>query len=679
MKKLAALTLLLFSALGTALADTPKETTPQAAKAPQTAKRKAVAKKVEKSAEIAAQLEELRKALQSQQEQIQQLRNELTKRDQQIGEARDAAAAASAKAVEASSRAAEAANATAQVSSVASALNSSVSEVKASNDTLKAAMAEDQKAVKAAESPAALHYKSVTITPGGYLAAETVFHGHALGADVNTPFASIPYPGNSLAKVSEINFTGRPSRTSLLVEGKLDHVKLSGYYEADFLGVGTASNNRQSNSYVLRQRLAFAQAVFDSGWAVAGGQMWSLATENKKGMQNRQEALTMQIDPGYVVGFTWQRAYGLRVSKSLTDKFALGVAIEGPQTTFGGRGFNSYSNTSATGVVTAFQNFWLNVPGASGGVYNAFDATGYSANKAPDLIFKAALDPGWGHYELFGIVSTFRNRVYPCAVVGTNAFDTTPPGPPATPTTINCAADPTNPKPVPSALGAFNDTRTGGGFGASFNVPLFSKKVDFGMKVVGGDGIGRFGAAQLPDATARPDGTMALIRGEQALARIEFHATPKLDIYLYGGNEYAWRAGYTGYASIKIANTPAIPANGANPAYPATFKTTISTTGIGGYGSPFANNTGCSTETSPTGTSTPGAGGTCAGDIRNIMQFTFGFWHKLYQGPKGGVRWGIQYSYVTKSGWSGNNNTTTNVSPKALDNMVWTSFRYYLP
>ncbi len=654
MKKLATLTLSLFFTLGTALADTPKEATPQATKAPQTAKPKAAAKKADKSAEIATQLEELRKALQSQQEQIQQLRNDLAKRDQQIGEARDAAGAAGVKAAEASSKAAETSNATAQVSSMASALNSSVGELKASNDALKAAVAENQKAVKSAESAAAIHFKGVTITPGGYLAAETIFRSHALNADVNTPFTTIPYPGNSLAKVSEINFTGRPSRTSLLVEGKLDHVKLSGYYEADFLGVGTASNNRQSNSYVLRQRLAFAQAVFDSGWAVAGGQMWSLATESKKGLQNRQEALTMQIDPGYVVGFTWQRAYGLRVSKSVTDKLALGVAIEGPQTTFGGRGFSTF--TPATG--SAVQNFWLNAPGAGGGLYNAFDATGYSVNKAPDLIFKAALDPGWGHYELFGIVSTFRNRVYPCAVVT--------PTPDATHLVVGpaltCSAATSS-----SAAGAFNDTRTGGGFGASFNVPLLAKKVDFGMKVVAGDGIGRFGSAQLADATVRPDGTLALIRGEQALARVEFHATPKLDVYLYGGNEYAWRAAYGNYQTVTVTTAAGV----------STY--TSSNTKIGGYGSPFANNSGCSSEGLPTGTSAPGAGGTCAGDIRNIMDFTFGFWHKLYQGPKGGVRWGIQYSYVTKSGWSGNNNTAASVSPKAVDNMVWTSFRYYLP
>ncbi len=63
------------------------------------------------------------------------------------------------------------------------------------------------------------------------------------------------------------------------------------------------------------------------------------------------------------------------------------------------------------------------------------------------------------------------------------------------------------------------------------------------------------------------------------------------------------------------------------------------------------------------------------------MQGTLGFWHKFYQGPKGGLRWGIQYSYFTRNAWSGNNNVPTaiGISPKAVDNLVWTSFRYYIP
>ena len=108
---------------------------------------------------------------------------------------------------------------------------------------------------------------------------------------------------------------------------------------------------------------------------------------------------------------------------------------------------------------------------------------------------------------------------------------------------------------------------------------------------------------------------------------------------------------------------------------------TTSSSGIGGYGSPFANNSGCSTETAPTNQNTPGAGGTCAGDIRNIIEGSAGFWHRFYSGPKGRIQWGIQYAYFTKSGWSGNNNVLTNpgIAPKAVNNMVWTSFRYYLP
>ncbi len=67
------------------------------------------------------------------------------------------------------------------------------------------------------------------------------------------------------------------------------------------------------------------------------------------------------------------------------------------------------------------------------------------------------------------------------------------------------------------------------------------------------------------------------------------------------------------------------------------------------------------------------------------MEGAIGFWHKFYQGPKGRVQWGVQYSYFAKYAWSGNNfNFTTGVAgpsvrSKAVDNMAWTSFNYYLP
>jgi len=211
-------------------------------------------------------------------------------------------------------------------------------------------------------------------------------------------------------------------------------------------------------------------------------------------------------------------------------------------------------------------------------------------------------------------------------------------------------------------------------------LPLFSKKLDFGLKVVAGDGVGRYGSAQLADLTFRPDGTEALIRTGHGLGSLEFHATPKFDIFAYFGAEYAWRAGYQGYDSITVTKTPAIPATSTSPAIPATVTTAFKLDQIGGYGSPFANDTGCSTENPPSNQLTPSAGGACAGDTRVIMEGTLGFWHRIYQGPKGGLKWGIQYSYFTRNGWSGNDNgSAPGVSPKAVDNVVLTSFRYFIP
>jgi hypothetical protein len=260
---------------------------------------------------------------------------------------------------------------------------------------------------------------------------------------------------------------------------------------------------------------------------------------------------------------------------------------------------------------------------------------------------------------------------------------------PATPVTVGCSATASL---VPSAAGAYNDSRNGGGFGVSGFAPLIAKKLDIGLKATYGSGIGRFGSAQLADVTARNDGSLATLKNAMWLAKLELHPTPKLDIYGYVGGEYAGRAGYTGYTTIKVTSTPAVPGCGAvgqqacagggiQPSYPALTTTSIATNGIGGYGSPYANNSGCSTEVSPAGTGTPGAGGTCAGDIRYIGEGTLGFWHRIYSGEKGRVQWGVQYSYLYKTGWSGSNGLTgtTSVSPHAVDNMVLTSFRYYLP
>jgi hypothetical protein len=696
MKKLAALTLSLFLTSGIAFADSPKDSDASSAKKAPPEKAKEAKDSDKSNSAIAAEIEELRQTLQSQQEQLQLLKEELAKRDRQIDEAREAAAAANSRASEASVKASEAV-ATSAAAKSASATISNNTVANTAGDPVVAQQAydpNDPKSKPTPEGPGAIRFKGVDLTPGGFLAAETVYRSHATSGDIATPFTAIPFSAADLGHVSENNFTARQSRASLLVQTKIGSVAGTGYYEADFLGAGTTSNNRQTNSYVFRQRQLWAQAAFESGLTLTGGQMWSLVTETKKGMLNRQEDLPQMIDPNYVVGFTWARQYGFRVVQDFGKKFSLGFSIEGPQATIGGRGFSSVTTinsaaapaviqtTGATSATTG--NFFINAPGAGAGLYNAFDSTGYTVNKAPDLIFKATLDPGFGHYEIFGIASFFRDRIYPCGVVGTNAGDTVKP---ATPTVIGCAS----PEPtVVSSFGATNSSATGGGVGASALFSVLHKKVDFGLKAVAGDGIGRYGGAQLADATARPDGSLALIRTAHGLARLELHPTPKLDLYGYWGLEYAWRAGYSGYDAVTITKTTAIPATSTTtggvttttPAIPATTHTVLSTTGIGGYGNFAANNSGCGTEGVPVNDFNPSSGSNCAGDIRLIQEATVGFWYKFYQGPKGRFQFGVTYSYLDKNAWSGTGGVPAGgsaISPKGIDNMVWTSFRYYLP
>jgi hypothetical protein len=694
MRKLASLALSLFLLTGTAFADSPKDSPKDSAKdapketAATPAKPAAANAPTKTNAELAAQMEELRQALEAQQEQLQMLKEELSKRDRQIEEAREAAASANARATEANAKAGEAVTTSTEVRSTATALNSTVANLAASNAAVvnsAALNSSGQQSGSEEKGPTTIRFKGINITPGGFIEAATINRQRAESADINTQFSGIPFPGNSLSRVSEMNFTARQSRLSLLLESKLRSAKLTGYVETDFLGAGTTSNNRESNSYVLRMRQGWGRAEFDNGWAFTAGQMWTLATENKKGIVNRGEALPQMIDPQYVVGFTWERIPSVRVTKSFGDKLTLGISAENPQTTIGGRGFNSVTTSVAGGAAaTTSQNFFFNAPGNSAGLYNAFDPTGYTVNKIPDFVIKAAFDPGWGHYEILGIVSEFRDRVYPCSVVSataTNAAGTVVlVGNPINP--AQCVSGTGAPLTTPSALGAFNDSRTGGGGGVSASAPFFAKKLDVSIKGVYGTGIGRFGSAQLADVTARPDGTLATIHDGQWLGKLEWHVSPKLDLYGYLGGEYASRAGYSGYSSVSIVTTPAIPATSTSPAIPKTTTYTTSTSGIGGYGNPKANNSACSTELAPTGTGTPGTGGTCAGDIRYIGEGTVGFWHKFYQGEKGRVQWGIQYSYLYKVGWSGSGGLAAGapaVAPKAIDNMVWTSFRYYLP
>ena len=79
----------------------------------------------------------------------------------------------------------------------------------------------------------------------------------------------------------------------------------------------------------------------------------------------------------------------------------------------------------------------------------------------------------------------------------------------------------------------------------------------------------------------------------------------------------------------------------------------------------------------------PGALANCTGDTRNLIEGSIGFWYRFYKGPKGAVQFGMQYANYVRNTWRGAPGTLGNINfsgqPHSDQNMVFTSFRYYLP
>ncbi len=584
-------------------------------------------------------IQELKDAVAAQQEQIKQLQQQISTRDQAIQQLQN----------EVKNIPTPAAPPTPpDYGSDINSLQGDVKDLKAQDVSMADTLTETQKRIGDLETPTAIHYKGVTITPGGFLAGETVWRQRAELADINTQLNGIPFSAAGQAQQTEFYGSGRQSRLSLLVQGKTGSMGMTGYYETDFLSAGVTSNNNQSNSYTLRQRQAWAQAALNNGWTFTAGQMWSLVTETRKGMDNRTEATPLTIDPQYTVGFSWARQYGFRVTKNFSNKFWAGFSVE--------------DSAELLTASNANSNFLLGGPGNCGGLYNCGAsvggytslvsgitttttkvgnttvvtgvtpstttivnpgaATNYSSNLAPDFIGKLAFEPGFGHYEVFVIGSLFRDRIYPNW--GTK-----------------------------SAAGAFNNDSYGFGFGANARWMFAQKKIETGLHFVGGNGVARYGTSTLPDITVDGLGYLHPLRSYQALAELDYHL-PKWDFYFDGGGEYVgnWARPYG------ASNT------------------------LVGYGVYTANNTGCGTETLPTNSNgfAPGSLAGCTGQTRVLLEGSMGFWYKPYNGPKGRLQMGLQYSYITRDTWAGTNSyKSAPYAPEAIDNMVFSSFRYYLP
>jgi len=332
----------------------------------------------------------------------------------------------------------------------------------------------------------------VRVTLGGFVAAEGIWRSRNQTDDISSSFNSgIPFANSANHYSNEFRETARQSRLSLLAEGDPDvNTHLAAYFEMDFQSSGSSSNSRQSNSYSLRERVIYGTyARKDMDLYVLAGQNWSMATMNKIGITPRQENAPLTIDASYVPGFVWKRQTQLRVVKGFNhDEFDIGLSLEDPEANFAAAGTVPHSITGATITSTN-----------AGDSTNNPDTT-YSDNVAPDIIVKGTADPGWGHYELFGMARFLHDRV---SYTGSGS----------------------------------NHTVVAGGGGFGMILPIVKGKLEFQASGLFGEGIGTYGAAGLTDATYDANGSPRPIPEEMGLVGLVGHPTKKLDVYAYGGVE----------------------------------------------------------------------------------------------------------------------------------------------
>jgi prefoldin subunit 5 len=549
------------------------------------------------------QIQALRREMQSQ---IDSLKQDLATKDAQLQKAQQDAAEARAAATKAETDAQTQQTAVTENNSAVSTLQSTVSDLKSNQASLATTVSDETtKIKKAINSPDAIHFKGATISfTGSFIAAETVNRTTATGGGLNTAFTGVPLQNSDAYQMSEFQGTGRQSRLAIKGTSKLPNWVFAGYYEADWLGTGITSNNNQSNSYVLRQRQMWADARMNSGWDFSGGQGWSLVAETTQGLTRGSEILPATIDPQYEAGFVWTRQYSFRVAKNIGRSLFLGASVENAQ----------ILNPAGQNLPS---NYVFGSTGTGGGLYNP--TANYSFNYSPDFVVKMALEPGWGHWELFGIERNFRDRIYP------------------------------------TGASAYNNRQTGAGIGGGFRGPLFDKKVTVGLKGLWGQGVGRYGSSTIADVTIRPDGTFSPLHGFSALSTVELNPTPRLNIYLNYGGDYIGRDWTLNTAGQEV-----------------------------GYGTYTANMSGCMTETNTSGAGASGgaqiAPAGCTANNKDVQEFTAGYWFNIHDSAAGRLRQGIQYSLIRRDLWSGNGGVTNpDGGAHGDDNMIFTSFRYYLP
>jgi hypothetical protein len=337
----------------------------------------------------------------------------------------------------------------------------------------------------------------LTLTFGGFTELASIFRNRNESADVGSNFSTgIPFPQSPQNHIDEFRESARQSRLSLLTQTPdYDGSSAEAYFETDFLGAAPTANSNESNSYNLRMRNIYGRYMNDDGFYLLAGQNWSLATLDKSGLTPRQENIPLTIDAQYVPGFNWLRVPQVRFVQSFGQVVSVGLSFESPQAQI-------YNGPNKLPQTTTINN-------AGGSLFAP--TVNYALDFMPDIIAKLAVDPGFGHYEIYALGRGFRDRV-----------------------------------------ATTNDTTYGGGVGAGLIVPLVPSILDFQASGLVGKGIGRYGSAQLSDVAVASDGSLSTISEYDVLFGFNLRPTTELTLYVYAGREHADATAYSALVGGKL-------------------------------------------------------------------------------------------------------------------------------
>jgi hypothetical protein len=347
-------------------------------------------------------------------------------------------------------------------------------------------------------SPLQFKLGDAYFTPVGFMDMTSVTRSTNPGSGIGTNFGSIPYSNTQAGALSESRLSPQNSRIGMRIDALVKDMKITGYWESDFLGQVAAPPNGglavSSNPYVFRMRLYWVDVMKGKN-EFLGGQSWSLMTPNRRGVSPLPADVfySQNIDVNYHLGLTWARNPGFRYAYHASDKVAFALAVENSEPYVGG------GNGGSGAVLPAAISTTNAVSGSVlGGQINNGASVISAAALMPDIIAKLAFDPTKRfHAEVSGVM--IANRIaYP-------------------------------------ASGAFpKNTTVGGGGSVNLGFDILPN-----VRVVTNnyysDGGGRYIFGQAPDFIIRANGTASLVHSASTVSGLEVTAGRTLYYGYYGG------------------------------------------------------------------------------------------------------------------------------------------------